>query len=156
LSSICNNIPQSINPPVSESHLAINWKGDYNRDIVSNSKSYPTPYQLTKTVIQTRNQQTNKDPNSNVRKQKNYRVHCIDNKVTQPQLIDIKNIVRLNSTKKTNVFCNIKKVESKITIKLKKSDSDKKKIVIKNSRYVYPDTHIRYLKRPCNTFEIQI
>jgi len=141
---------------VSESHLAINWKGDCNRDIVSNSKSYPAPYQLTKAMIQTGNQQTNKDPDSNVRKQKNYRIHCIGNKVTQPQLIDIRNIVRLNSTKKTNVFCNIKKVESKITIKLKKSDSDKKKIVIKNPRYVCPDTHIRYLKRPCNTFDIHV
>jgi len=124
---------------MSESHLAINWKSDCNRDILSNSKSYPAPYQLPKAVIQTGNQQTNKDPDSNVRKQKNYRVHCIDNKVTQPQLIDIRNIVRLNSTK-TNIFCNIKKVESKITIKLKKSDSDKKKIIIKNPRYVCPNT----------------
>lgn len=140
MSSIFNGIPQSIDPrPVSEPRLPINWKSDYSNGTESSSESYPAPYQSTEAVIQTGIQQTNKNPVSNVRKRKNYKAHRIDNKVrvVRPRLIDTRNIARLNSIEKTNVFCNVKKVESKITIKLlEKSDSDKKRIVIKNPRYV--------------------
>lgn len=141
LSSICNGIPQSIDPrPVSEPRLPINWKDDYNSSIASSSKSFPTPYQFTEAVIQTGFQQANKNSDSNVRKRKNYKGHCIDNKVkvVRPRLIDTRNIARLNSAEKTNAFCNVKKVESGITIKLlEKFDNKKKKIIIKNPRYVF-------------------
>lgn len=140
LSSICNGIPQSIDPRfVSEPRLPTNWKDNCNSGIASSSESYPAPYQSTEVVIQAGIQQTNRNPDSNVRKRKNYREYCIDNrvKVVRPRLIDTRNIAKLNSTEKTNVFCNIKKVESGITIKLlEKSDNKKKKIVIKNPRYV--------------------
>lgn len=139
LSSICNGIPQNIDPrPVSEPRLPINWKDDCNSGIASTSGSFPTSYQFTETVIQTGFQQTNKNSDSNVRKRKNYRGHCIDNKVkvVRPRLIDTRNIARLNS-EKTNAFYNVKKIERGITIKLlEKFDNEKKKIIIKNPRYI--------------------
>ncbi|KAG5311490.1 RBM48 protein, partial [Acromyrmex insinuator] len=98
------------------------------------AESYPMPYQSTEALMQTGSQQANRNLDSNVQKQKNYRVHCIDKvKVVRPRLIDTRNITRLNFSEKTNVFCNVKKVESKITIKLmEKPNNEKKKIVIKN------------------------
>ncbi|KYQ46943.1 UPF0712 protein C7orf64 like protein [Trachymyrmex zeteki] len=134
LSSICNGILPTTLRPVSESDLSINWKSGCNSGTVSCSESYPVPYQLTEAIMQTGSQQANKNLDSNVRKQKNYRARCIDKvKVVRPRLIDTRNIARLNFTEKTNVFCNAKKVENKITIKLlEKPNNEKKKIVIKN------------------------
>jgi len=136
LSSVCNGIPQNIDPrPVSEPRLPINWKSNRNNDIASSSESYPALYQSTEAVIQAGTQQANKNPNLNMRKRKNYRGQYIDNnvKIVRPRLIDTRNIAKLNFTKKTNVFSNVKKVESGITIKLlERSNSEKKKIVIKN------------------------
>lgn len=140
LFSICNRIPQNIDPQsVSEPCLSVNWKNDHN-STTSSSESYQTPYQSTEAVIQTRIQPANKNPNLNVRKQKNYRGHCIVNKVkvVRPQLIDTRNIVRLNS-EKMNIFSNVKKIESGITIKVLTRSDSKKKIIIKNPRYVFPD-----------------
>ncbi|KYM75967.1 UPF0712 protein C7orf64 like protein [Atta colombica] len=99
--------------------------------------SYPVPYQSTEALMQTGSQQADKNLDSNrkqkTEKQKNYRVCCIDKvKVVRPQLIDTKNIMRLNFSEKTNVFCNVKKVGSKITIKLLEKPNNEKKIVIKN------------------------
>lgn len=146
LSSICNNIPQNIDPRfVSEPRLPINWKNNHNSTTSYNSESYSAPYQSTEAVIQARIQQANKNPDLNVRKRKNYKGHHINNKskVVWPQLIDTRNVAKLNS-EKTNVFSNVKKIESGITIKLiEKSDSKKKKIIIKNPRYVYPLTCLR-------------
>ncbi|KYM94725.1 PREDICTED: uncharacterized protein LOC108781111 [Cyphomyrmex costatus] len=136
LSSICNDsiIPNTDLRPVSESCLPINWKNNCNSGIVSSSESYSVPYQLTEAMMQTGSQQANKNLDSNVQKKKNYRIRCIDKiKVVRPRLIDTRNIARSNFTEKTNVFCNAKKVENKITIKLlEKSNNEKKKIVIKN------------------------
>ncbi|XP_011707095.1 PREDICTED: RNA-binding protein 48, partial [Wasmannia auropunctata] len=133
LSSICKGIPQSIDPrPVSEPRLPINWKSDCNSGAMSSLESYPAPYQSTDAVIQMGIQQTNKNTVSNVQKRKNCRVHD-KVKIVRPRLIDTRNIARLNSTEKINVFCNVKKIENRITIKLQeKSDSKRKKIVIKN------------------------
>ncbi|EGI68913.1 PREDICTED: uncharacterized protein LOC105155043 [Acromyrmex echinatior] len=135
LSSICNGIlPTRDLQPVSEPRLSINWKSGCNSSTVSSAESYPMPYQSTEALMQTGSQQANRNLDSNVQKQKNYRVRCIDKvKVVRPRLIDTRNITRLNFSEKTNVFCNVKKVESKITIKLmEKPNNEKKKIVIKN------------------------
>ncbi|XP_071631339.1 uncharacterized protein [Temnothorax longispinosus] len=146
LSSICKGIPQNIDPrPVPEPRLPINWEDDHNSSTVSSSEIHPAPYQSTEAVIQAGIQQANKNPDLNERKWKNYRGHHIDNKVkvVRPRLIDTRNIARLNFTEKTNMFSNVKKVESGITIKLlERSDSEKKKIVIKNPKYVSPDMRI--------------
>ncbi|XP_012535627.1 uncharacterized protein LOC105836254 [Monomorium pharaonis] len=136
LSSICNGIPQSIDPrPVSEPRLSINWKNDFNNDTASSSETYPAPYQSTESIIQAGIQQVNRNLESNVHKRKNYRGRNIDNriKVIRPRLIDTRNIAKSNFTEKTNVFCNVKKIEGGITIKLlDKSNNEKKKIIIKN------------------------
>ncbi|KAL6257424.1 hypothetical protein P5V15_010996 [Pogonomyrmex californicus] len=135
LSSICDGIPQNIDPrPVSEPRLPTHWKSDCNSS--TSSKSFPAPYHSTEPVIQMGIQQANKNLMSNKRKWKNYKGHNVKNdvkvKIVQPRLIDTRNIARSNATEKTNVFCNVKK-ENEITIKLlKKPDNDKKKIVIKN------------------------
>lgn len=136
LSSICNGIPQNIDPrPVSEPHLPINW--NCNNSIASGSESLPAPYQPTEAVIQTGIQQPNRNPKLNMQKRKNYKGQYIDNytkvKIVRPRLIDTRNIAKSNSVEKTNVFCNVKKVESGITVKLlEKPDITKKKIVIKD------------------------
>ncbi|KYN31602.1 UPF0712 protein C7orf64 like protein [Trachymyrmex septentrionalis] len=134
LSSICNEIlPNRDLRPVSEARLSINWKSDYNNSTVSSAESYPVPYQSTEALMQTGSQQADKNLDSSVRKQKNYRVRCINKvKVVRPRLIDTRNITRSNFSEKTNVFCNVKKVESKITIKLLEKPNNEKKIVIKN------------------------
>ncbi|XP_011859177.1 PREDICTED: RNA-binding protein 48 [Vollenhovia emeryi] len=137
LSSICNGIPQNIDPrPVSEPRLPNNWQRDPSSSTVSSLESYPAaPYRSTEAVIQAGTQRANKNPDLNARKRKNYRGHgtTVYNKVVRPRLIDTRNIARLNSAEKTNVFSNVKKVESRITIKLlERSDSERKKIVIKN------------------------
>lgn len=151
LSSICDRIPQNIDPrPVSEPRLPVNWKNDHN-STTSNSESYSAPYQSTEAMIQARIQQANKNPDLNVRKRKNYRGYHTNNKskVVRPQLIDTRNIAKLNS-EKTNVFSNVKKIESGITIKLvENSDNKKKKIIIKNPRYVYPLTCLRGFEIQC-------
>lgn len=128
---------------MSKPSLPINWKNDHN-STTSNSELYSAPYQSTEPVIQARIQQANKNPDLNVRKRKNYREYHINNKSkVWPQLIDTRNIAKLNSEKK-NVFSNVKKIESGITIKLvDKSDSKKKKIIIKDPRYVYSLTCLR-------------
>ncbi|XP_011163989.1 RNA-binding protein 48 [Solenopsis invicta] len=160
LSSICNGIPQSIDPrPVSEPRLPINWKDDYNSGIASSSESYPAPYQSTEAIIQTGIQQANKNLDSNVCKRKNYKGHCTNNKIKiiRPRLIDTRNIARLNSTEKTNVFCNIKKVESGITIKLlEKSHNEKKKIVIKNPSVISLVQSSKDLQSSIQTAKAQI
>lgn len=79
------------------------------------------------------------NPKINVRK-RNYKGQRVNDnvkvKIVRPQLIDTRNIARLSSTEKTNVFCNVKKVDG-ITVKLlEKPDDKKKKIVIKNPKYV--------------------
>jgi len=127
---------------VSEPRLPINWKGDGST--TSNSESFLTP--STKTVIHT-GIKANENVDLKMRKQKNYRGHRIDKKikVVRPQLIDTRNIypAKINSTEKTNVFSSIKKVKNGITIKLlERSDNEKKKIVIKNPKYVYADMHL--------------
>lgn len=139
LSSICNGIPQNIDPrPVSEPRLPINW--NYNSSIASGSASLSAPYQPTEAVIQTGIQQRNRNPKLNVQKRKNYKDQYIDNvkvKIVRPQLIDTRNIAKSSSVEKTNVFCNVKKVESGITVKLlEKPDTAKKKIVIKDPKYI--------------------
>lgn len=143
LSSICNGIPQDIDrtQSVCEPRLSINWKGDGST--TSSSESFLTP--STKTVIHAGIK--NKNLDLKMRKQKNYRGHRIDNKVkvVRPQLIDTRNIypAKVNSTEKTNVFSNIKKVKNAITIKLlERSDNEKKRIIIKNPKYVYSDIHL--------------
>lgn len=147
MSSICNGIPQNIDPrPVLEPRLPINW--NYNSSIASGSKSLSAPYQSTEAVIQTEIQR----PKLNVQKRKNYKGQHIDSdakvKIFRPRLIDTRNIAKSSSIEKTNVFCNVKKVESGITVKLlEKSDTSKKKIVIKDPKYISPIyLHIGYLK----------
>ncbi|XP_012223351.1 uncharacterized protein [Linepithema humile] len=152
LSSICNGIPQNIDPRfVSEPSLPINWNSDNcSSGAASGSKSLSTPYQLTETVIQ----QSNKHPASNMRKRKNYKGRSIDDnvkvKIIRPQLIDTRNIAKLNSTEKTNVFCNVKKIESGITVKFETSNNEKKKIVVKNpnvTNLIQPSTNLQFLIR---------
>ncbi|KAL0126854.1 hypothetical protein PUN28_005308 [Cardiocondyla obscurior] len=136
LSSICDGIPQNIDPrSVSEPHLPINWESEHNSSIPSSSKSYSVPYQMTETIMQTGIQQANKNADFNMRKRKNYKGQRIDNKVkiVRPQLIDTRNIARSNITEKPNVFSNVKKVDSGITIKVfDRPNNKEKKIVIKN------------------------
>ncbi|KAG5327471.1 RBM48 protein, partial [Pseudoatta argentina] len=155
LSSICNGmLPTRDLRPVSAPRLSINWKSGCN-STVSSAESYPMPYQSTEVLMQTGSQQANRNLDSNVQKQKNYRVRCIDKvKVVRPRLIDTRNITRLNFSEKTNVFCNVKKVESKITIKLmEKPNNEKKKIVIKNPRYIYLCTHIQKISKRLATLK---
>ncbi|KAL6432891.1 hypothetical protein ACFW04_006323 [Cataglyphis niger] len=136
LSSICNGIPQNIDPrPVLEPRLPINW--NYNNSNTSGSKSLSAPYQPTEAMIQTEIQQPNRNSKLNMQKRKNYKGQHIDGdakvKIFRPRLIDTRNIAKSSSIEKTNVFCNVKKVESGITVKLlEKSDTTKKKIVIKD------------------------
>jgi len=117
------------------------------------------PYQSTEALMQTGSQQIDKNLDSNrkqkTEKQKNYKVRCIDKvKVVRPRLIDTKNIMRLNFSEKTNVFCNVKKVGSKITIKLlEKPNNEKKKIVIKNPRYICFGMHIQEISKRLATLK---
>lgn len=139
LSSICNGIPQNIDPrPVIEPRLPINW--NCNNSIASSSDSLLAPYQPTEAVIQTGIQQS-KNLKLNMQKRKNYKGQYISNdvkvKIVRPRLIDTRNIAKSNSVEKPNMFYNVKKIENKITVKLlEKSDTAKKKIVIKDSKYV--------------------
>lgn len=77
-----------------------------------------------------------------MRKRKNYKGQRIDDnikvrRIIRPQLIDTRNLARINVAEETNVFCKVKKVESGITIKLlEKSNDERKKIVIKKPKYV--------------------
>lgn len=150
LSSICNGIPQNIDPrPVSEPRLPINW--NYDSNIAAGSKSLLAPYQPTEAVIQAGSQQQSMNRKLNVQKRKNYKGQYIDNvkvKITRPQLIDTRNIAKSSSSEKRNVFCNVKKVENRITVKLlEKSDTAKKKIVIKDPKYISSIyLYIGYLK----------
>lgn len=136
LSSICNGIPQNIDPRlVSEPRLPINWNS--NSSIASGSESLSAPYQPTEAVIQTGIQQSNKNSKLNMQKRKNYKGQYINNdvkvKIVRPRLIDTRNIAKSNSVEKTNMFYNVKKIENRITVKLlEKSDTVKKKIVIKD------------------------
>lgn len=139
---------------VSEPRLPIDWKGDRNGITASSSESFLTP--STKAVVHAEIQANKKNPDLKMRKQKNYRGHRIGNKVkvVRPQLIDTKNIylAKVNSTEKTNVFSNTKKVKSGITIKLlEKSDNEKKKIVIKNPKYVFSDMRLWNIPRDFET-----
>ncbi|XP_029159203.1 uncharacterized protein LOC114931386 isoform X1 [Nylanderia fulva] len=134
LSSICNGIPQDIDPrPVSEPRLPINW--NYDNNIASGSELLSAPYQPTEAVIQAGSQQQNTNRKLNLQKRKNYKGQYIDNvkvKITRPRLIDTRSIVKSSSSEKTNVFCNVKKVENKITVKLLEKPDTAKKIVIKD------------------------
>lgn len=140
LSSICNGIPQTIDPrPISEPSLLINNNSSTSSGLVS----LPAPYQPTEAVMQADTRRSNENPGSNVRKRKNYKGQHIGNnvkvRIVRPRLIDTRNIARLNAVVETNVFCNVKKTENEITIKLlERSDNKRKKIVIKNPRYVSP------------------
>lgn len=138
--SICNGIPQSIDPRcVTEPSLPINWN---RNNTASGSDSLSTLNQSIEAVIQPVTQKPNVNPNSNVRKRKNYKGQHIDDgvkvKIFRPQLIDTTKFAKQSSTEKTNVFYNVKKVESGITVKLlKQSENEKKKIVIKNPKCVF-------------------
>ncbi|RLU22951.1 hypothetical protein DMN91_005229 [Ooceraea biroi] len=136
LTSICNGIPRSIDPrPVSEPSLPT-WNSDCS--VASGSKSLPAPYQPTEPVIQSAVQQTNRNAelNERERKGKNYKGRYINRdvkvKIVWPRLIDTRNILKSNTEKTTNVFRNVKKVESGITVKLVKKLNNEKKIIIKN------------------------
>lgn len=141
LSSVCNGIPQSIDPrPVSEPSVPIGWDSSSSNSTVSGSNSLPAPYQSHEAVMQAGSLLSSGNPKINVRK-RNYKGQRVNDnvkvKIVRPQLIDTRNIARLSSTEKTNVFCNVKKVDGGITVKLlEKPDDKKKKIVIKNPKYV--------------------
>ncbi|XP_014479637.1 PREDICTED: RNA-binding protein 48 isoform X2 [Dinoponera quadriceps] len=134
LSSICNGIPQNIDPrPISEPSLPVDWYSSYSNNQTGEA-SLSAPYRPTEAVIEAGSSRSSGSPN--VRK-RNYKGQLVsDNvkvKVTRPRLIDTRNIARLNSTEKTDVFCNVKKVDSGITVKLlERPDNERKKIVIKN------------------------
>jgi len=137
LTSICNGIPQSIDPrPVSEPSLPPNW--DNNSSAASGSISLPVPYQPSEAVIQSA-VQSNRNTELNIRKRKNYKGQYINDNVkvrlVRPQLIDTRNIFKSN-VEKTNIFCNVKKIESGITVKLLKKPNNEKKIIIKDPKYV--------------------
>jgi len=137
LTSICNGIPQSIDPrPVSEPSLPLNWNNDCST--ASRSISLSAPYQPNETVIQSA-VQANRNIELNIHKRKNYKGQYINDnvkvKLVRPQLIDTRNIFKSDAGK-TNVFCNIKKVERGITIKLLKKSNNEKKIIIKDPKYV--------------------
>jgi hypothetical protein len=138
LTSICNGIPQSIDPrPVSEPSLPPNWDNNCS-SAASGSISLPAPYQPSEAVIQSA-VQANRNTELNTRKRKNYKGQYINDNVkvrlVRPQLIDTRNIFKSN-IEKTNVFCNVKKVESGITVKLLKKPNNEKKIIIKDPKYV--------------------
>lgn len=143
LTSICNGIPQNIDPRrVIKPSLPINWNSRSNSSTASGSNaSLPTSSRSTKAAIQPVTQQSNVNPDSNVRKRRNYKGQRIDDsvkvKIFRPQLIDTRKLAKPSSAVETNVFYNVKKVESGITIKLLgRSDNEKKKIVIKDPKYV--------------------
>ncbi|EFN87886.1 Uncharacterized protein DKFZP564O0523-like protein [Harpegnathos saltator] len=147
LSSICNGIPQNIDSrSVSKPSVPIEWN-----NAASASGLLSAPYQPTEAVIQAGSSQSNGNLKSNVRK-RNYKGQRVsDNmkvKITRPQLIDTRNIAKLSSAEKTNVFCNVKKVNSGITVKLLEKSDETKKIVIKNPKYVslYNTCAARYIK----------
>lgn len=140
LASICNGIPRSIDPrPVSEPSLPANWNDGYSA--ASSSTSLVAPYQPTEAVIQSRVQQTSRNGELNAGKKKNYKGRNINDnvkvRIVRPRLIDTRNILKSN-TERTNVHCNVKKVESGITVKLLNKPSRDKKIIIKNPRCVSP------------------
>lgn len=137
ISSICDGIPQDIDPRyVSEPSLPANWNSGYSNNTVSKWESL-APYQPTEAVIEAGSSRPNDNPKLNVRK-RNYKGQLVNDnmkvKISRPRIIDTRNIARLNTTEKTNVFCNVKKVDSGITVKLVERSNDKKKIVIKNPK----------------------
>lgn len=141
VSSICNGIPQSIDPrSVSEPSLPPDWNSNCSNNTMSRWDLFSAPYQPTEAVIQAGSSRSSENPKSNVRK-RNYKGQIVNDnvkvKITRPRIIDTRNIARLNSIEKTNVFCNVKKIDNGITVKLlERSDDEKKKIVIKNPKYV--------------------
>ncbi|XP_011154770.1 uncharacterized protein LOC105192375 [Harpegnathos saltator] len=146
LSSICNGIPQNIDSrSVSKPSVPIEWN-----NAASASGLLSAPYQPTEAVIQAGSSQSNGNLKSNVRK-RNYKGQRVsDNmkvKITRPQLIDTRNIAKLSSAEKTNVFCNVKKVNSGITVKLLEKSDETKKIVIKNpnvTHLIQPSEDLRH------------
>lgn len=141
LSSICNGIPRDIDPrSISEPSLPVKWSDNCSSSnaTAGSSSSLVAPYQPTEAVIQAGIQQSNRIQGPDVYKRKNYKgQHIIDNvkvRITRPRLIDTRNIVGFNrNAENTNMFSNVKKVASGITVKLlERSDSERKKIIIKN------------------------
>ncbi|XP_032672927.1 RNA-binding protein 48 [Odontomachus brunneus] len=152
ISSICDGIPQDIDPrSVSEPSLPVNWNSSCSNNTVSEWESLSAPYQPTEAVIQAGSSRSSENLRSNVRK-RNYKGQLVNDdmkvKISWPRIIDTRNIARLNSTEKTNVFCNVKKVNSGITVKLlERSNNDKKKIVIKNpnvTHLIQPSEDLRH------------
>lgn len=152
LSSICDRIPQNIDPRfVSEPSLSVDWNNDnYSGTVARLDKA---PYQQTEALMQQPNKQA-----SNIRKRKNYKGQSIDNnvkvKIIRPQLTDAKSTAKLNSIEK-NIFCNVKKIESGITVKLlETSNNEKKKIVVKNpnvTNLIQPSTNLQFSIREAKT-----
>jgi len=146
LSSICDGIPRNIDPRfVSEPSLVVNWNNGNSSSGTASGSELSASHQPPEAIIQL----PNKHPTLNMRKRKNYKGQSIDDnvkvKIIRPGLIDTKNITKLNSTEKTNVFHNVKKVESGITVKLSEtSNNEKKKIVVKNPKYVSICTYTQY------------
>lgn len=141
LSSVCNGIPQDIDPrSVSEPSVPVDWNSSYSNNIVSKSSLLSAPYQPTEAIIQAGSSRLNENLKSNVRK-RNYKGQRVNDnvkhKMIRPRIIDTRNIARSGSTEKTNVFCNVKRIDSGITVKLlDRSNDEKKKIIIKNPKYV--------------------
>lgn len=151
ISSICNGIPQDIDPrAVSEPSVPVDWNSGCSNSTVSRSSLLSAPYQPTEAVIRAGSSRSNENLKSNVRK-RNYKGQRVsDNvksKIIRPRIIDTRNIMRLSSPETTNAFCNVKKVDSGITIKLlEKPDNERKKIVIRNPKYVSLIIFIRCIK----------
>lgn len=149
LSSICDGIPKNIDPRfVPEPSLLVNWSnGNCSEGTASGSNR--ASYQETEALIQQPNKQA-----LNMRKRKNYKGQSIDSnvkvKLIRPQLIDTRSIAKLNSIEKTtHVFCNVKKIDSGITVKLLEAFNNEKKIIIKNPKYVYLYLYVEYLELVC-------
>lgn len=129
LTSIYNGIPQNIDPrPVSEPSLpSTSWS--YQENIIETA-----PYQPTEAIIKTAESTSNTSG-----KRKNYKGQPVNTnakvRVVRPQLIDTSTVVKWDTSSK-NIFSNPKKGQNSITIKLISNSNDKKKIVIKNPRYV--------------------
>lgn len=137
LTSICNGIPQNIDPRcVTEPGLPINWNTSWSNTASGSDSLSASNQSIEARATQPVTQKPNSDSNF-TRKRKNYKGQRIDDgvkvKIFRPQLMDTRKLAKPSFTEKTNVFYNVKKVESGITVKLlKQSDNEKKKIVIKN------------------------